>query len=325
MPRLPEALAAAWPPAKWQDVTVLVAASGGADSVALLRGLVEIRDAGEGRLIAAHFNHRLRGAESDGDQAFVEQLGRELGVKVVTGQREGEGVAEEALREARYEFLNQMSGVYGARYVATAHTADDQVETVLLNVLRGTGLAGLAGIPRIRQLAESTTLIRPLLEVTRGQVLEYLAALGQPFREDASNRSLQYTRNRLRHELLPLLERDYNPQVREALRRLSQLAGEADDELSGRAARYRDFMPRTVSGGVELMTAPLELLSDYMVRTFFQVIWGEQGWPLQDMTLERWQQLAQFARATAPPPQMFPGGIRAEKQGDVMRLTRNPT
>src|SRR5262245_33439052 len=238
-------LAAAWPPANWQDVTVLVAVSGGADSAALLRGLVEIRSAGEGRLIAAHFNHKLRGAESDADQAFVEQLGRELGVKVVTGQREGEGergregAAEESLREARYEFLTLVSGIYGARYVATAHTADDQVETVLLNVLRGTGLAGLAGIPCVRQLAEATTLIRPLLDVTRADVLEFLAGLKQPFREDASNRNLDYTRNRIRHELLPLLAREYNPQVREALRRLAQLAGEADDELSGRAAEHR--------------------------------------------------------------------------------------
>src|SRR5262245_22639104 len=185
-------LAAAWPPANWQDVTVLVAVSGGADSAALLRGLVEIRAAGEGRLIAAHFNHKLRGAESDADQAFVEQLGRELGVKVVAGRRAGEGglATEESLREARYEFLTSISGVYGARYVATAHTADDQVETVLLNVLRGTGLAGLAGIPRIRQLAEATTLIRPLLDVTRADVLEFLAGLKQPFREDASNRNL---------------------------------------------------------------------------------------------------------------------------------------
>lgn len=319
---LPAQLAASWPPEQWRDVTVLVAVSGGADSVALLRALLEVRQPGEGRLIVAHFNHALRGAESDGDQAFMEELAARLGLAVVVGRREGEGATEESLREARYAFLRLQSGVCGARYVVTAHTADDQVETALLNVLRGTGLAGLAGIPRIRQLAESTTLIRPLLNVTRADVLTYLAVLGQPFREDASNRSLDYTRNRIRHELLPLLERDYNPQVREALRRLSQLAGEADDELTGRAAEQCDQLVRPVSSGVELQTSKLPTLSDHALRTLLLTIWRQQRWPLADMSLEKWQQLAALARADSPAPQIFPGGIRAEKQDDYLRLTR---
>src|SRR5262245_32292513 len=209
---LPAQLAAGWPPEAWRDVTILVAVSGGADSVALLHALAQLRTAGEGRLIVAHFNHRLRGAESDGDQAFVEELAARLGLAVVIGRRDGgtderpDAADEESLRESRYAFLRLESGVHGARYVATAHTADDQVETVLLNILRGTGLAGLAGIPRVRPLAEATTLIRPLLGVSRGEILGYLASLDQPFREDASNRNLEYTRNRVRHELLPLLE-----------------------------------------------------------------------------------------------------------------------
>ncbi len=328
---LPGNLAAAWPPADWRDVTVLVAVSGGADSVALLRGLAECRLPGEGRLVVAHYNHRLRGADADGDQAFVEQLAGELGLTVVVGGRDGttegrsERATEESLREARYRFLIWASGVYGTRYVATAHTADDQVETVLWNVLRGTGLAGLAGIPRIRPLAESTTLIRPILGVTRAEVLDYLAQINQPYRDDASNQSRDYTRNRIRHELLPLLERDYNPHVRQALLRLSRLAGEADDELTGRAAQHGEQLIRFVPGGAELTTDPLVLsyLSDYILRTLLQHIWREQHWPLADMSLEKWQQLCALARAAAlPPAQMFPGGIRAEKHGDVLRLTR---
>ena len=328
---LPAQLAAAWPPKNWRDVTVLVAVSGGADSVALLRGLLEIREAGEGRLIVAHFNHRLRGVESDGDQTFVVELAERLGLTVVAGWREAgaeggsDGATEESLRDARYAFLTQESGVYGARYVATAHTADDQVETVLLNVLRGTGLAGLAGIPRIRPLAESTTLIRPLLGVSRAAVLEYLAALEQPFREDASNRSLDYTRNRIRHELLPLLARDYNPHVREALRRLSQLAGEADDELCGRATQHQELLVRPIAGGVELLTESLAPMSDYLIRTLLQSIWRQQRWPLQDMSRDKWQQLLALTRATdaaAPAAQMFPGGIRAERSQSQLRLTR---
>jgi tRNA(Ile)-lysidine synthase len=324
---LPTQLAAAWPPENWRDVSALVAVSGGADSVALMRGLVECRLPGEGRLVLAHFNHRQRGAESDADEAFVERLAGELGLPFVVGRTDaqGDGASEESLRAARYEFLKRESGVYGARYVAMAHTADDQVETVLWNVLRGTGLAGLAGIPRIRPLAEATTIVRPLLDVTRADVLDYLAQLQQPFREDASNRSLAYTRNRIRHELLPLLARDYNPHVRQALLRLSNLAGEADDELTGRAAQHGEQMIRRVPGGVELMADPLVLsyLSDYILRTLLQHIWREQQWPLADMSLEKWQQLADLARASGKPPaQNFPGGIRAERNGKALRLTR---
>ncbi|HEX5104177.1 MAG TPA: tRNA lysidine(34) synthetase TilS, partial [Pirellulaceae bacterium] len=196
-------LATDWPPDEWRDVTVLVAVSGGADSVALLRGLHQLKAAGEGRLVLAHFNHRLRGAESDADQALVEELARRLGLEAVVGARgrEGEGErgrSEESLRELRYEFLAAAADKVGARFVATAHTADDQVETVLMNVLRGTGLAGLAGIPRVRRLTDAATLIRPLLNVTRAEVLEYLHSLGQSYRDDATNQSADYTRNRVR-------------------------------------------------------------------------------------------------------------------------------
>src|SRR5262245_53440501 len=147
-------LTPAWPPERWRDVTALVAVSGGADSVALLRALLEIRTSGDGRLIVAHYNHRLRGAESDADQAFVESLASQLGLEMITGSAPTllqADTAEATLRELRYSFLAQAANRAGARYIVTAHTADDQVETVLHNVLRGTGLAGLAGIPRVRQ------------------------------------------------------------------------------------------------------------------------------------------------------------------------------
>jgi len=218
-PALLTRLAAAWPPADWQDVTVLVAVSGGADSVALARGLCQLRAPGEGRLVLAHFNHRLRGAESDADEQFVEELARELGVKFITESAPPPPLplspspplaspSEASLRDLRYEFLRHAANESGARYVATAHTADDQVETILLNIVRGTGLAGLAGIPRVRAFTQAATIVRPLLDVTRAEVLDYLQWLGAAFREDATNSSLHYTRNRVRHELLPLLERE---------------------------------------------------------------------------------------------------------------------
>ena len=151
-------LCRAWPPQRWADVTVLVAVSGGADSVALLRALLAVRQPGRGRLVAAHLNHQLRGEHSDADAAFVADLCRRLGVECRTQSiavsqtvRGGEGL-EAAARRARYQFLAAAAADIGARYVAIGHTADDQVETILHRIIRGTGIAGLAGIPHIRPL-----------------------------------------------------------------------------------------------------------------------------------------------------------------------------
>jgi tRNA(Ile)-lysidine synthase len=322
-------LAEAWPAERWCDVTVVVAVSGGADSVALAHELTQIRARGEGRLVLAHFNHRLRGTESDTDQQFVTEVARQLSLECIVGSAAGELAAggsgegiEGAARQARYEFLARAAGQCGARYVATAHTADDQVETVLHNIVRGTGLAGLAGIPRLRRLSDATTIVRPLLDVTRAEVIDYLNALGQPFRDDSTNRLEDYTRNRIRLQLLPLLERDYNPRVRDALLRLAQIAGQADDNLQQQAAALIDRAVRPAPNGVEIDLRSVADAHPAVVRQLLLEIWQQQGWPLQAMSHERWRELAELVRASgARPARGFPSGIRAEKHGDALRLT----
>jgi tRNA(Ile)-lysidine synthase len=326
-------LTAAWPPDRWRDVTVLVAVSGGADSVALVRALTQIRASGEGRLVLAYFNHRLRGAESDADEAFVGQLANRLGLRLIVGQAagnlaaggSGEGI-EGAARQARYDFLTSAANECGARYVATAHTADDQVETVLLNLLRGTGLAGLAGIPRLRKLTDAATIVRPLLDVTRCEVLDYLQMLHQPYRDDSTNRLEDYTRNRIRLQLLPLLERDYNPRVREALLRLAQNAGQAEDFLDQQAESALAAAARRIAGGIEIVVRRIAHLHPALIRYALRIAWQEQGWPLQDMSLEKWEQLRAVVQATVQTDetaaQVFPGGIRAQRDANTLRLTR---
>lgn len=151
-------LAQSWPPATWRDVTVVIAVSGGADSVALLHGLKALDQGGAGELIAAHFDHRLR-AESGEDAAFVRDLAEEIGCRAEIGvasqptRSAGDGL-EAAAREARYDFFRETARRLGARFVVTAHTADDQAETVLQRLIRGTGLHGAAGIPRARELMD---------------------------------------------------------------------------------------------------------------------------------------------------------------------------
>ena len=325
-------LAAAWPPEAWRDVTVLVAVSGGADSVALARGLHQLRVAGEGRLVIAHFNHRLRGAESDGDQSFVKELAASLGLTFVTESSPSPPLSaspssEHTLRDERYDFLRRAADQTGARYVATAHTADDQVETVLHHILRGTGLIGLAGIPRTRQLTESAALIRPLLDVSRTEVLDYLQTVMQHFRHDATNTLLHYTRNRIRHELLPLLERAFNPRVRQAIARLSRLAGEANQWIAEQVTAWVQTHARPVPGGWELNINELQQQSEAFLRELMLHLWRQQGWPLQSMSFEKWDELVAFAceaeadRETAA-QHMFPGTVCARKQGGVLRLTR---
>ncbi len=312
-------LATEFIPAAWKDVTVIAAVSGGADSVALLRASLAIRQQGAGRLVAAHCNHRLRGPESEADAAFVYDLCRQLGVACEIGivdvsqaDDSGDGL-EAAAREARYAFLSAVAGRHGARYLATAHTADDQAETILHRIVRGTGVAGLAGIPRVRPLNELTTLVRPLLWAHRGEVLAYLADLGQVHRHDASNLDRRFTRNRIRHELLPRLAADYNPSVVEALVRLGQLAGETQEALGRLAGELRERCATPLAGGGwQIDTARLAGQPPYLIREMLIDLWRASNWPLQDMGKAEWERLAQMIVDGSPQKQTLPGTVMVE-------------
>ena len=328
-------LAQQWPPAAWRDVSVLVAISGGADSVALLRGLKAIAQPGDGKLIAAHFNHRWRGAESDEDARFTGQLCQQLGLPLEMGSPPefasvppGDGL-EAAARAERYAFLAAAADKWGARHVATAHTADDQVETVLHRMIRGTGLAGLAGIPRTRPLTGAATLIRPLLTFHRAELLDYLASINQPYRTDSSNADIRFTRNRVRHQLLPELERDFNPAVRDALLRLARLAGETQHWVEQQAEQLALSAVRQTSYGYEVLCTSLQAAPRPLVREFFVRLWVRANWPLQMMGNEKWEQLADFALLPFPDQAadrrlaMFPGGIQVQRCLDILSLRKD--
>lgn len=344
-------LAATWPPEQWRDVTVCLAVSGGADSVALLRAaaaLAEregIRNAG-GRLVAAHFNHRLRGEESNADQRFVVELCGRLDIPCEVasegasggcqppGPNAGAGAAgsaaasEETARNRRYDFLRQTAQRLGARFVATAHTADDQVETILHRILRGTGLAGLAGIPRARPLAEGIALVRPMLELSRREVLAYLSELDQAYREDASNLLPRYTRNRLRNELLPRLAAEYNPEVSDALLRLGRLAAEAQVVLEAAAAQLleRAVVARSAQS-VTLDRRTFAGQPRYLVREAFVWLWRERDWPRQAFGYAERDALAELALSSLSPNEeahrTLPGNVRAQARGDALTLFRS--
>jgi tRNA(Ile)-lysidine synthase len=237
-----------------------VAVSGGIDSVALLRLLIELRHELGIVLSVVHFNHKLREAESEADQEFVAKLASEHGLEFYSDRgdvaqlaaEEHSGV-EAAARELRYGFFSKLLGSDDSseaigpspvllNKIATAHTLDDQAETVLMRVIRGTGLRGLAGIyPRILVEHEEGDghgeIVRPLLGVRRNELEQYLKALNQPWREDSTNADAKFTRNRLRSLVMPLLEREFNPTVVESFAELAEIARDEEDywenEISG--------------------------------------------------------------------------------------------
>jgi tRNA(Ile)-lysidine synthase len=333
-------LAAAWPAATWRDVTVLLAVSGGADSVALLRGMAAIEKDGAGRLIVAHFNHRLRAAESDADEAFVADLCQSLGIALEVGRANsdeltaaGKDGLEAAARAARYRFLEDTGNRFGARYLVTAHTADDQAETILHRILRGTGLAGLSGIPRVRVLNPAIILMRPMLEFRRAEVLAYLNALNQPYRNDATNSDPAFTRNRLRNELLPQLSRDYNANVIEAVLRLGALADQAQSVIDGLVdGLMRGCVEREGKRALSINCDALGNVTPYLIREVLIAVWRQQDWPQQDMSYDKWDELASFVLPpvgagecggrAARAKKVFPGGVCAEKQRELLTLTR---
>lgn len=252
---------------------VVCAVSGGADSTALLEGMVRVNEIRRRRwqLAVAHLDHGLR-AESAEEARFVEARATALGLSFHTRRIDAKAAArrrrvgvEEAAREERYAFLREVAESAGAGIVAVAHHADDQAETILHHIIRGTGLRGLAGMPASRPIARGSTvlLVRPLLEFTRKELVEYLAARRIPCREDASNADPDAARrNRIRVEVLPLLQRALNPAVVTALLRLSEQARRAADVLTGMAGEtMRHLRVEETAGGMvlpapELASAP---------------------------------------------------------------------
>tara|TARA_B100000700_G_scaffold162493_1_gene179847 strand:- start:134 stop:1165 length:1032 start_codon:yes stop_codon:yes gene_type:complete len=308
---------------KWQDVRILVAVSAGADSVALLRAIVALREAdATGDIHVIHVNHRWRAEASDADQRFVEGLSEELGVPCHVVAAEAGDKTEEGAREQRYRAFLDQARQTGARLVLTAHTKNDQIETLIDRIFRGTGLVGLKGIPRTRSLDHGISLVRPLLEFERDEILQYLAELDQAYCEDATNQSLDYTRNRIRNELLPLLKQSYHADADQAVLRLRELALELSAYVAGDVREVREAAVSVRSdGGFVLHCDRLTNVASVVIRELFVKLWSEADWPRKAMTRVHWLQLESLVSSDIPAV-MLPGEIRAEKNGEQLTLTR---
>ena len=226
--------------------SVTAAVSGGADSVALLDALArfQLSEGRPGSIVVAHLNHQLRGEESDEDEAFVRDLADRLNlpvfmerIAVADRAKEEKQNLEAVARRLRYEFLLRVAEARGAKIVFTAHTLDDQAETILMRLIRGSGAEGLRGVHQVVALSDDVKLIRPMLGITRAEVIAHCECYELAFRSDSSNFLADFTRNRVRLELLPMLE-TFNPRVKESLARVSESGARDDDYLRGAASGY---------------------------------------------------------------------------------------
>ena len=261
---------------------LVVAVSGGPDSLALLHALLSLKDKAGLRLHIAHLNHNFRGEEAEEDARFVSTAANRLGLPATVGKADpvayqkemGISSFEEAAREVRYSFLARVARDRDAASIALGHTSDDLAETVLMHIVRGSGIHGLRGMAELatwqnRAGDERAMLFRPFLQVTKSETLAYCDKRGIVYREDTGNRLMRFTRNRMRHELLPTLE-TYNPRIKHALARLAHYASLEVDYLEGEVAKIWPTVARQEVDSVILDARLLASLHPFMQRTLLR-------------------------------------------------------
>lgn len=305
---------------------VIVAVSGGADSVSLLLTMNEIAKEFDLELYVGHFDHRLRAASTQ-DANWVQELCGRLQIACSVGTPDDvsadltTGGIEETARKQRYEFLQQLAKEQNTRWLAVAHTADDQAETVLHHIARGTGLKGLQGIPAVRKLSDETAIIRPYLQVHREMILEDLSRRKETFLQDESNSDPGFTRNRIRHEVLPYLRETLNPQIDVALRRLAQQAAETQSVIEELAQKLlEESVCRRSDESVGLSVEGLRSQPKALLTALFVQLWIQQSWPRQNMTQHHWERLANMILLGDPKGLSLPKNLHATLRRNVLEI-----
>ena len=325
-------------PSSWDwRQPVVIAVSGGADSVALLHALHAVAPTEARRqMLVAHAEHGLRETAAR-DRRFVVEQAEGLGLPchwqqlpVMSAQGvSGEGI-EATARQLRYSFFSELAHAHGARHVAVGHTLDDQAETILQRIFRGTGIAGLAGMPRVRQLADGVGLLRPLLDLRRWQVREYLRACGLLWMEDETNADIHFSRNFLRHRVLAEVEQGPYPAATEAIVRLGE---QAAGLMAGRRADIERFLneavERQADGSLLLPNRLAGLVREdgHLLADLLLDLWQREGWPRQGLSHRHLDTLARMVIDHIPDGSQstaisLPGAIEARRQPEGVVLRR---
>ncbi len=304
--------------------TLVVALSGGADSSALLDLLTRLPDYPL-RLIVAHLNHSLRGGESDADEEFCRELAARYSLLFECRKIDVNNFAskcrlnlEDAGRRARIEFLDEIRGKFGAAAVALAHHADDQAETMLMRLLRGSGMTGLSGMA----YRNARGYVRPLLDISRAEIEQYLRIRGLKWREDASNSDTIYLRNRIRHELLPLLE-EYNPAIRSALVSAAAIIGGDETLLIELTERTFAESCRVGEGRVLCGIAHLRTLNPALRRRILRHAFKEMAGTLAGVSRRHIDSICDLITSDCPNARLaLPHGIAVVREYDSLIVMR---
>jgi tRNA(Ile)-lysidine synthase len=294
---------------------VIVAVSGGADSVCLLEVLIELGVTISG---VAHFNHKLRGEASEADEKFVEQLASDRGLPFFRGEFQPvPGNFEQAAREARRGFFHALIESKKADRIAVGHTRDDQAETVLFRITRGSGVPGLAGILPVTREG----IIRPLLDISRAQIIEFLNIHGIRWREDQTNSETRFMRNRIRHELLPLLAHNYNPRIAESLAQMAELAREEEDSWTQETVRLAAEMLAVTPGSVEVRARDLARMPKALARRLVREAIRAAKGDLRNIEFQHVEKILELARGPSGTGKAWLPGVLITRSLDWVRLT----
>ena len=307
-----------------RGASILVGLSGGADSVALTSALLDLRQCLGLRLAAAHLNHRIRADESARDEAFVRAMCARLNLELIVERAEGLSASissanlEERAREVRREFLGRVADRVGAEYVALGHHRDDQAETVLMRLMRGAGAAGMAAMAE----RGPGRLIRPMLSISRAEIRGYLDARAIAFVEDSTNSSRDILRNRIRAELLPMLEREYAPGLGGRLVEVAAEMRSLDELVAAIAARELGAMRR--HGGA-LDVSGFSALNGAVQPVAIRQFLAERMGSLRRISRAHVEAVRQLIVEGGPSDSIdLPGGWRAEREYNLIRLVHSP-
>jgi len=276
---------------------VLAGVSGGPDSITLLHVLSAVKKEYSLDVLIAHLDHKFRGDESDADRKFCEGLAKKYNLEIVSGQIDVPRIAkekgispEEAARIERYNFFKKVAGAKGIKKIAVGHTMDDQAETVLMRLIRGAGMLGLGGMSPVKDM-QGFKIIRPLIEVSRKEIEDFISQNNLRFRQDSSNEKNIFTRNKIRRELIPILEKDFNANIKEVLVNMAENLRLENEFLSRYAKRKFKSVSRNKHGGILIDIRRLKKHPEAVRKRILRAALGELKGDLRRLTYQHWKEI----------------------------------
>ncbi len=313
-----------------KDYRIVLAVSGGVDSVVMMDCMAHLSEKIGFRIYVAHFNHTLRGKESDLDVDFVKNLSKQYNLQFITSSGNVKSYSqknnlsiENAARILRYNFFERTSRNLEADLLATAHTSDDSVETFFINLLRGSGLTGLSGIPETRKFVKNVQIIRPLLNFSKNEIKKYAEFRKLEWREDETNILLNYTRNKVRLELIPKLKEEFNPSIEEAILRTAKLIYGADSVIHGLVKKYMTpVISDVTTDKISIKIPILQTHSEFMQGEIIQSLWMKY-FRLQPLSLNAVDRILSLCEKQTGTQIEIGAGFIALRDRNLIIITRN--